>query len=179
MKKYITPKNHVMKNLSFSMLLIIGFINQLFGQVNTVPVPEFINIPYLVKGNHNELANLSKETVNMPAKYKTVFWELVGTTSGLRISSSETYMFIIKSGDADPTTMVNLYKMDITKKSRRAEMLSSPVWGHKVDHNSRSKINYRLEKISDKIYKIITDSTLTPGEYMFLNGMTAYSFGID
>ncbi len=168
-----------MKNVLCIIVLLISVLSKAYGQESSMPIPEFINIPYLFVEGSDKLLSLSKETANMPAKYKTVFWELAGTASKTRIKSSDKFVFVVKVGETDPMAILNLFKMEVTKKNRRAVMLTSPVWGHQIDNNSKDLLKYKVEKIYDKVYKIVPDSILTTGEYMFMNGMTPYSFGIE
>ncbi len=113
----------------------------------------------------------------MQAKSSGSFYELEGIASSARIKSTDPYVILIKAGDGDPSNGLFMYKMEVNKKKRKATMAKVSMSG-KMDM-SKDQVAYKLEKIADKIYKIVPDQKLEAGEYMFLIGLTAHSFGIE
>ena len=158
------------------LLLLFGF-SDINAQNGKVPQPEFTNMPaFYIEGTTN-LKNFSKEIVTMAGKMGGANFELQGPTSSARIKASDPYLIIIKAGDSDPSIGLSLYKLTATKKKRQAQLARVSLSG-KVDM-SRDQITYKIEKLEDKIYKIVPDKNLEKGEYGFMYGTAIYTFGIE
>lgn len=175
---YICAKTSKMKQLKFALIFIaLLFINNAVAQEATVPEPDFINVPaYFVKGT-SDLKNFTKENATIKSKVASAYYDLEGTASNTRIKSSDDYILIVKAGDMDPSNSVILYRLEVKKKKRSALLGTGSITG-KVDM-SGSKVNYTLEKLSGKVFKIVPSQKLEPGEYLFQSGMNFYTFGID
>jgi hypothetical protein len=156
-------------------LFLIGF-NYLFAQ--EIPQPDFANVPvYYIEGT-NVLHNLAKENVAIVGKMTSATYELQGQSSKVKIKQTDDYVFIIKPlADIDPTTMVQLKKMKVTKKSRQASL--AKLQGLKTLNSSIDNISYNLKKLGDNVYQIVPETKLEVGEYMFIVGNVAYSFAIE
>lgn len=166
-----------MKFKSILTLFLFITITASHAQENTVPQPDFINVPaYYIKGS-DKLMNLSKETIGMAGKIGKALYELQGTQSSVRIKSADDYVFIIKAGDMDPSTITTFYKMTATKKTRQAEMTNSGLTSGTMD--TKDVLKYNLVKVADKVYSIVPETKLVAGEYMFVVGGTPYTFGIE
>lgn len=162
------------------LIVSILLVNNIKSQ-NLMQKPDFINVPYYMVLGSNKLFSFKKEMVGMATKIGKGMWEVKGPNSLERISLSQEYTIIIKAGDFDPSTIVILFKFNIVKKNRQAMIgeFSGGFFSQAKINLSKDVIPYQLEKIEDKIYKIIPDKKLEPGEYMFLVGGTAYTFGVD
>jgi hypothetical protein len=166
----------IKKALVFTGLFLIGF-NYLFAQ--EVPQPDFANVPaYYIEGT-NELHNLAKENVTMVGKPGKAMYELQGVISKVRIKQTDNYILIIKAGDFDPSTMMQLKKATITKKNRQIPMAQAQGFFKVSVDTSKDAIPYNLKKLDNNVFQIIPESQLESGEYVIMVGPTGYSFGIE
>ena len=167
-------RKNIKKTLVFTGLFLFGF-NCLYAQ--EVPQPDFANVPAFYIEGTNELRNSAKENVIMAGKMMKAMYELQGTSSKVRIKQTDNYIIVVKPlAEIDPSTMIQLKKMTVKKKNRQA--LMAQMQGFKVT-TSKDDIPYNLKKLGNDVYQIIPESPLAPGEYMFMVGATAYSFGIE
>jgi hypothetical protein len=153
------------------------------AQTDKIPEPEFVNVPAVYISSTKVLTCLPSETVTSGMRPGKSFYEIKGIASTVKLNAADDNIFIIKAGDSDPSTMLTLYRMDVTRKSRQSQSLSLTLFSG--SNGSPDIIPFSLQKISDKLYRIVISKTLPKGEYMFMATMTgytasaiAYTFGI-
>jgi len=169
----------IKQTLIFTGLFLIGF-NNLSAQ--DVPQPDFANVPaYYIKGT-NELHNLAKESFNIVGTMnREALYELQGEKSKVRIKQTDDYIFVIKPfGEIDPSTIMQLKKMTITKKkNRQASMAQGQGLFTQSVNTSKGDVPYNLKKLGNNVFQIVPESKLEQGEYVFIVGGTPYSFTIE
>jgi hypothetical protein len=158
-------------------LFLIGF-NYLFAQ--EVPQPDFANVPaYYIEGQ-NDLKNLAKENVNMVGKMKAAMYEAPGASSKVRIKETDNYVLLIKAGEIDPSSVMQIKKATITKKNnRQVPMAQAQGFFTQTVNTSEGAIPYNLKKLDNSVFQIVPESKLEKGEYIILMGAIAYSFAIE
>ena len=170
-------RKNIKKTLVITGLFLFGF-NYLYAQ--EVPQPDFANVPaYYIEGS-NELRNLAKENLSIVGKPGKALYEFQGLASKVQIKQTDNYILIIKAGDFDPSTMMQLKKATITKKKNRQIPMAqtSGFFTVKAD-TSKDEIPFNLKKLDNNVFQIIPETQLEPGEYVIMVGATGYSFGIE
>jgi hypothetical protein len=158
-------------------MLLIGFFLLVFNCLHSQVIlePDFIYVPvYSIEGS-SELHNLAKETFAFGSKMSNIVYLFKESKSKVRFKQTDNYIFIIKSGGLDPSTMMHLQKMTVKKKKREITVLQS---GRNVDIN-KDIISFNLKDLGNNVYQIVPETQLEPGEYTFLVRNVAYTFGID
>lgn len=190
LKKYI-------KLLTITPILVILTYNA-NAQTNTkTPDPQFLNHIYYFKAD--SLISLEQAEARLKSKTKAFGYGgsesafiMDGEKSSLRIKSGDQIQFAVKVGISmeDPSMMIHLYKFEPRKGNREAILSSDPGVYGKKKNDDKNQVNFNVQKSGNDVYLIIPASSLSPGEYGFLNTMlftrsgmkmdyTVFAFGID
>ncbi len=152
--------------------------------------PEYANEVELL-GSDGKLTPLDRQTPHFEANTKNYLVKVKvqgrqsvpGTQSPVRTGAQPSFVVKAHIGDADPTTLIHLYKMDVGKNERYyvTNNASATVFaGAKGQSMSRDGLPLTIVKYGESSFKITPTEPLAPGEYAFMAAMpTAFCFGVD
>ena len=163
-----------MKKLLSTLLLIAIFSSSLNAQ--EIQEPDFVGECILVKSD-NSIIPLEKQlaqnrTVASTGLILSGFGkvrsqlQIDGCCANIKIGKSEGVKFIIKNVDnmTDPLAIIKVFKFEVKKKYRRAELASLNNFGSSKSNNL-DYIGFTGKKFGASSYIITLSSALTPGEY--------------
>lgn len=161
----------------------------------TVAEPEFAGDIYLVSADGTTLEDLEVQTVKSKTQASAGMWlsgglggsvrmryEVEKTASPKRLSNGNELYFIFKSTDntINPKNYFFVFKLEVAKKRRYAEMAKSSAFGG-TESNAGNSLQFTATKYGESSY-LIKVTGLEPGEYGINSTMDAskfYMFGID
>ncbi len=133
------------------------------AQTPDVPEPDFIGEVIAVMPD-GSTAKLEKETVQMrtranagvlivgigKAKTKIV---IESPEAAVRLDPSQPIQFIVKAVDnnSDPISIINVFRFDVTKKRRLAEVASASTFGS-VKTNKLERLRFEARKYGEQSY---------------------------
>ena len=190
-----------MKPFTICLILFV-WLHTLAAQTKTAdtnqpPDPKFINHVYYYVGD--SLSDLEQATARMVNKTKAfgyggseTDYEIEGEKSPRRVSTKNEIRFVVKMGTGmmDPSMMIRLYRLRSAKNKREAVLDSQGGYYGKSKKAGDSEITFNIQKSGSDIFIITPSSTLSSGEYGFVNMMmssssgrnmsfTMFSFGVD
>jgi hypothetical protein len=169
------------------------------------PEPEFANeVYFLKKSDTMSLVRLEKDYSSVDTKVKAAGiggvehgYEMEGEASSIRLVSGKNLSFVFSAGAEvsasafsafDPTSMVTLYRSDISKGKRKIYLhKGGGYFGTKM--KSSEKYSFSVKKIREGYWELVIDKPLPKGEYVFTaqsggigaadGSVSMYAFGID
>ena len=158
-----------------------------------IPDPEFSLRPYFVKGNL--LENLERADASVETKLKALgyggaeaFFAVMGLKSSVRFQTGALPTIIIKTEDnSDPADIVVITKAEFKKDKRRFKAAKVAAFGVKPKNISDSQVKISFKKVREKLFQLIFEGPLPPGEYALLPthssssaaGIKISCFGVD
>lgn len=180
---FVSDKLFHMKYL-LSVILLAGTMSTMAQ--DQYPKPEFANHPYYFDKSSKQLTALEKTTAKISSKMKALGYGgmssqyvIDGTESSMSIAVADTIEFVVTGGNMmmDPSQMMSLYSLDVSKKQRAAVVSQSKGrFGGK--NKQAEKISCLLKKEGDK-YVLVVPVKLEPGQYAFINSMPSGGGGMD
>jgi len=159
------------------ILFILGLIAlNAFSQTSTIPSPEFSDQPYIWLKDSNELLKLSKETADYKGGLTKVFYKFDGIQSATKIAFEKNISFLVNSSMPAMLSAVKLYKLEVKKKFRQVEIMSSGLG--KATMTDENVIEINSKKITENVYEIRVSKKLEKGDYVFIFGMNSFTFSI-
>lgn len=153
-----------MKKLLMLAASILGAAT-IWAQTAAFPEPDFIGEVVAVRPDGTTV-KLEKETVQMrtranasaliigigKAKSKIV---IESPAAAVRLNASEPIRFIVKAVDnnSDPISIINIFRFDVTKKRRLAEVASASTFGS-VKSNKLERLRFEAVKYGETSYLI-------------------------
>jgi len=178
------------------------FTRALIGQVSPIPKePEFVNaFSYLEKDG--VLRPLERQAARISAKAMgygagRASYVIPSDRSTVRFSADTDVRFVVRpagpsgpggagAGDVDPATIVQLYRLKVTKGQRELQIVSSSLFRGSMSTQEESKVKVEIEitKYGKQSVVMKPLKPLLPGEYMWAANAAfmvpqAYCFGID
>jgi hypothetical protein len=183
-----------MRNIILTIIALLAMHCNGYGQ--ELLEPDFSQKPYYI--SKDKLAEFEKVDASMERKMKGMgyggleyFYSADGAKSIVRFPQSALPKIIIKSEDnSDPTEAFSISIAEVKKGSRRFKAMKMGAFGN-VKNSTENKIKVSAKRLKDKIFEIVIDQTLTPGEYAIISnsaentakglstGARIFCFGID
>jgi hypothetical protein len=169
---------------AFSLLF---FLIGIFALSQDMPDPDFTVRPYYVDGNDLKAFEKTEATIETKTKGLgyggfDVFYAVPGTKSTVRFSQGIFPKVIVKMEDGgDPSESFFISSASDIKKDRR-RFKSSKVGGvFNKSTDVKERIKFSAKKIRDRVYELIPEAPLIPGEFAIVNTllMKVYCFGVD
>ncbi|MBQ0156765.1 MAG: hypothetical protein KBT22_09360 [Bacteroidales bacterium] len=175
-------------------LCVMGIMNSVAADI-TVAEPEFAGDIYIVSADGTELEDLEVQTIKQKTQASAGMWlsggmggsvrmryEVEKTASPKRLSNGNEIYFLFKSTDnsINPKNCLAVFKLDVAKKRRYAEMAKTSTFGG-TESSAGNSLPFTAKKYGESSY-LIKVTGLEPGEYGINSSMDAskfYMFGID
>jgi hypothetical protein len=152
--------------------------------------PEYLDVVEILDQTSQDLAPLEREHPQQAAKAKylgfggaEVALTFKGPKSPVRFKSDQKLVFVVRTDNKgqDPTTLINIYKLQPTKDSRQL-LLAKGGGFHRVQGTTDdSVVPITVTKYGDDAFKFSPTSPLAPGEYVAGTkaGADGFLFGVD
>lgn len=163
-----------MKKLLFS--LFIGSVLTINIQAQKIDEPDFVGECILVKQDESTTPlekHLSQNRVVASTgliltgigKVRSQI-QIEGCCSATKIKKNEEIKFVIKNVDnlTDPLSIIQIFKMEVKKKYRRAELAAVSSLGS-AKSNNLDYVQFSGKKFGTSSYLVKLASNLEPGEY--------------
>lgn len=164
-----------MRNLLLSLLACVAGMGVAGAQTPDIPEPDFIGEVVAIRPD-GTTAKLEKETVEMrtranagalivgigKAKTKII---IESPEAAVRLDGAEPIRFIVKAVDnaTDPVSIISVFRFDVTKKRRLAEVASASTFGS-VKSNKLERLRFEASKYGESSY-LLTLLDKPVGEY--------------
>lgn len=161
------------KILSSLFMILIVTVN---AQAQTVQEPDFVGECIMVKKDDSTLPlekQLSQNRVVASTgliltgfgKVRSQI-QIDGCCSATKINKDDQVKLIIRNVDnmTDPLAIIQIFKMEVKKKYRRAELASVNSFGS-AKSNNLDYVSFTGKKFGTSSYLLTMTSALTPGEY--------------
>jgi hypothetical protein len=153
-------------------LILILFSIDLLGQV--IPDPEFTLRPYYL--TDSTLTSFDRVDSEIETKVIALgyggaesFFATTGLKSKTRFLSSSIPRIIISTEDnTDPADIITISKAEFKGNKRRFKAAKVGYLGLKNKEVNDSRVSVSFKKIRPKVYEMIFDNPLTPGEYAIM-----------
>ena len=155
----------------FTTSLVVCLLR--FAEAQEIPDIEFSHRLYYLKGSTWE--NFERTTGSVKTKVKALgyggaesFVQLDGPAkSTLRFPAAAIPIIAIKIDDnTDPSEIIICKRLEIRKESRIVPIARKTLVT-KLENHKDDVVKVSIKKIKDKIYQVIFDEPLAPGEYSF------------
>ena len=171
-----------MKYLSLSIFIFL--ITIITKAQTTYPEPDFANVPVWYDNTSKVLKNFERLPVNKgtrmsgPASAET-YIVFAGETSTTQFQHDQLPTFIVKlnSPTEDPSTIVELGKLQINKRKHQREYIAGKG-GLAGGKSTLTTLSLDFKKLSPGVYQFAPSQTLEPGEYVISSSNKAFLFTV-
>lgn len=172
----------------------ISLVNAVAADV-TAAEPEWAGDVYLVSTDGTSLEDLEIQTIKSKTQASAGMWlsgglggsvrtryEVEKTASPKRLADGNELYFVFKSTDnnVNPKNYFFIFKLEVAKKRRYAEMAKASAFGG-TESNAGNSLQFSATKHGESSY-LIKVKGLEPGEYginTMMDPSKFYMFGID
>lgn len=159
-----------MKGTIILLLTILPAI--LFGQEKEIPMPEFIDQPYVWLKDTNTLEKLSKEDTHSYSNGVKVYLKYEGAASETKINSNGEVSFLIRTKPNRVATGIQIYRLDVNKKNRTVVISQQ-------SKKTGNIIEYDVREVAKEVYELVVSSPIISGEYVIFVPTRSYSFSLN
>ncbi|UII22312.1 hypothetical protein [Fulvivirga ligni] len=159
--------------MKYLLLIIFFSTNALFAYSQSLPKPEFTNVPYWWNSASNSLTLLSKETPDI----KFGFWmgmKFSGNKSELEIPQNQLRLLIHSS----QLNMQHLKLCKLKMKKKRRQVALVKLGFGVINIQEENLVDFNLKPAGENIYEIVLSDSLPPGQYAFINALDAFTFSV-